>query len=293
LNAATSISSTVAGGEQNTSSEFWSTVGGGQANRATGVWSTVAGGSSNEALGGNAAVPGGNQNCAGGSNSWAGGTRGRVRPASDPGSGACTGFSTYPGANGDLGTFLWADSQDVNFDSSGANQFLVRASGGAVITGSSAINTPLGNRLRVDGTLRVDTLGAAGATTLCRNVSNQIATCSSSARYKFDIADLDLGLDTALRLRAVGYRWKDGGAADVGFVAEEIAAIDERLVTRNGDGEVEGVKYDRLTAVLANAVQELNARNSLATETLAKFERENAELRARLEAIEARLEAER
>lgn len=299
-NTASSQASTVAGGSGNTASGQSSTVAGGFMNAASGGQSTVGGGASNRALGYTASVTGGQANCAGGDYSSASGSGARVRPASDPGTMPCTGFAAYPGGSGDQGTFVWADSQGVNFDSSGSNQFLVRAAGGAVITGSSANNTPLGNRLRVDGTLRVDSLGAAGVTTLCRNVSNQIATCSSSARYKSDIADLDLGLDAVLQLRAVGYRWKDGGAADVGFVAEEIAVIDERLVTRNGDNEIEGVKYDRLTAVLANAVQELAARDSLAAEALAKLERENAALRegqtrlaAELAELRAMLDANR
>jgi hypothetical protein len=202
------------------------------------------------------------------------------------GSASCSGL-TYPGGAGDAGTFVWADSQDDNFVSTGSNQFLVRAAGGAAINH----NDPAGNALRVAGTLRVDSLGTAAATTLCRNASNQISSCSSSARYKQDIADLELGLATALRLHAVGYRWKDGGAADIGFVAEEIAAIDERLVTRNAKGEVEGVKYERLTAVLANAVQDLAARASLAAESIAQVRDENAALRARLDRLEALLGA--
>jgi hypothetical protein len=171
---------------------------------------------------------------------------------------------------------VWADSQSSDFVSTGVNQFLVRAQGGAAINS----NDPAGNALRVAGTLRVDTLGTAAATTLCRNALNQISNCSSSARYKKDIGDLELSLDAALRLRAVGYRWKDTGAADVGFVAEEIATIDERLVTRDAKGQIEGVKYDRLTAVLANAVQELAARDSLVLEALGALKAENADLRA-------------
>ena len=41
--------------------------------------------------------------------------------------------------------------------------------------------------LEVAGIVRVETLGAAGTTALCRNFVNQIATCSSSLRYKRDV----------------------------------------------------------------------------------------------------------
>jgi hypothetical protein len=286
-NTASGGFSTVGGGLANTASSSRATVGGGQSNTASGTASTVGGGQSNTASGDFSTVSGGTSNCAGGFLSWASGQQAKVRPGTDPGTGSCSGLGTYPGGAGDTGTFVWADSQFVNFVSTGPNQFLVRAAGGAVITGNSATNSPAGNRLRVDGLLRVDALGTAAATTLCRNADNQISGCSSSARYKSDIADLELGLATALRLHAVGYRWKNTGDADVGFVAEEIATIDERLVTRNAKGEIEGVKYDRLTAVLANAVQELAARDSLAAEELSRVGAENAALRAELERRDA------
>lgn len=144
-------------------------------------------------------------------------------------------------------------------------------------------NDPLGNDLRVNGTLRVDNMGTAGATSLCRNGSNQIASCSSSARYKTDIVDLQLGLQTALGMHAVAYRWKDSGLADIGFVAEEIAQIDERLVTRGASGEIEGVKYDRLTAMLTNAVQELAAQADVSADELRRVEAANQTLKQALE----------
>lgn len=136
--------------------------------------------------------------------------------------------------------------------------------------------------LSSSGVLTLPTLGSAGSTSLCHNASNQIATCSSSARYKQAIEPLDLGLDAVLRLRPVGYEWRDSGMPDVGFVAEEVAQIDERLVTRNAEGEIEGVRYERLTAVLAGAVQDLAARESLARES-------NEALRADVDALRAEL----
>jgi hypothetical protein len=106
------------------------------------------------------------------------------------------------------------------------------------------------------GIVHVNTLGAAGATTLCRNASNQIATCSSSLRYKTNIQPFAGGLSVLNRLHPITFDWKQGGLHDLGFGAEDIAAIEPLLVTRNEKGEVEGVKYDRISAVLVNAVKE-------------------------------------
>ncbi len=44
--------------------------------------------------------------------------------------------------------------------------------------------------------------------------------------------------------------------ADLGLGAEDVAAIEPLLVTYNKDGQVEGVKYDRIGVVLLNAVKE-------------------------------------
>ncbi len=136
--------------------------------------------------------------------------------------------------------------------------------------------------LRSDGRLHLPTLAAAGSTALCRNASNEISTCSSSLRYKDAIEPLALGLGTIEALRAVQYQWTADGMADIGFVAEEVAALDERLITRNAAGEVEGVKYDRISAVLAAAVQTLSAREQQQRSEL-------DELKARLAKLESRL----
>ncbi len=106
------------------------------------------------------------------------------------------------------------------------------------------------------GTVKINTLGAGGITSLCRNPLNQISTCSSSLRYKTNIHPFSGGLSLLNHLRPITFDWKQGGMHDLGFGAEDIAAIEPLLVTRNDKGEVEGVKYDRISAVLVNAVQE-------------------------------------
>ena len=106
------------------------------------------------------------------------------------------------------------------------------------------------------GVTTVTSLGSAGSTTLCRNASSQISTCSSSARYKNNINTFTSGLDLIRRLRPVTFNWKDGGMADMGLVAEEVNAVEPLLTTTNAKGEVEGVKYDRVGVVLINAVSE-------------------------------------
>lgn len=55
------------------------------------------------------------------------------------------------------------------------------------------------------GVLALNGLGSAGGTQLCRNASNQISNCSSSLRYKSNIATLPTGLNLINRLRPVTF----------------------------------------------------------------------------------------
>ena len=137
-------------------------------------------------------------------------------------------------------------------------QAKLHVNGNGIINSDLSIGSPspAAATLGVAGTSRFVTLGSGGSLQLCRNSSLLIGTCSSSARYKSNIADLDIGLDLINRLRPVSYNWKADNVEDIGLVAEEVAAIEPRLITRNENGDVEGVKYDRLTVVLINVVKE-------------------------------------
>lgn len=87
---------------------------------------------------------------------------------------------------------------------------------------------------------------------------------ASSARFKTDIIGIKrsdaLALTMALAPVSFRKRREFGGDVDtsyqVGFIAEQVADVDERLVSRNEDG-VRGVRYQQMTAILAGAVQEL------------------------------------
>jgi len=57
----------------------------------------------------------------------------------------------------------------------------------------------------------------------------------------------------------VSFIWKSDNSHDMGLVAEEVAKVEPLLVTHNKNGEVEGVKYDRVAVVLVNAVNEQQA----------------------------------
>ncbi len=121
-NLASSERATIGGGSDNNAGGAFSTISGGYDNTAGALGSTVIGGALNNATDYYATVAGGYANFAGGGFSFAAGYRAKVRTAAQSGA-----------PNGDQGTFVWADYREVDFTSTGPNQFLIRAAGGVGI----------------------------------------------------------------------------------------------------------------------------------------------------------------
>jgi len=90
------------------------------------------------------------------------------------------------------------------------------------------------------------------------NVGGTI-TESSSVRYKTNIETIKYGLDKVLQLRGVTYDKKDTGIKELGLIAEEVNEILPDVVIKNEEGEPDSVSYGRLTAVLIEAVKDLQA----------------------------------
>jgi hypothetical protein len=156
--------------------------------------------------------------------------------------------NTVVGANSNVGA--------VNLN------FATAIGAGAVVSTSNTIVLGRANNddtVQIPGTLQIITLGGGGSTQLCRNGNNRVGACSSSLRYKTNIAPFNFGLNLVNRLRPITFDWKEGGMHDLGLGAEDVAEIEPLLVTYNQDGQVEGVKYDRIGVVLLNAVKEQQA----------------------------------
>ena len=132
--------------------------------------------------------------------------------------------------------------------------------------------------LETSGFLRLNNVDTGGSgPSLCINNSNHISFCSSSLRYKTNVASFTPGLNMVKQLRPITFDWKDGGGHDLGFGAEEVAKVSDLLVIHNKQGQVEGVKYDRISAVLVNAVKEQQQQIELQSKTI---ERQQTELDA-------------
>ena len=147
--------------------------------------------------------------------------------------------------------------------------------------------------MRVPGKLYVANLGSAGLTALCQNAAKEIATCSSSLRYKTDVQNFIGGLNIINHLRPITFTWKNSGIPDLGFGAEEVEKVEPLLTFRNAKGEIEGVKYAQITAVLVNAIKDQQTQitaQQRQIEALQATKAENGELKAQLAAVVARLD---
>jgi hypothetical protein len=153
----------------------------------------------------------------------------------------------------------------IRNDSSMSDQFQIRSPDGVsaltISPGATALSTDtsLSGTLDVGGYMYLGHLSTPGETVtpLCRASTKIIVSCSSSSiRYKTNVTNFSPGLGLIRQLRPVSFNWKGSGLLDLGLVAEEVAEVEPLLATYRDDGEIEGVKYDRVGVVLVNAVKE-------------------------------------
>ena len=231
---------------------------GGDANTFVGQDTGFANSGSNNAFFGDSAGQG---NTSGNNNTFIGNVSGLANTIGSGNSffGNSTGGITTGSSNTLIGASSSATVSSLNFASAIGASATVSTSDTIVLgkaAGTYGGVSRQADTVIVRGLLQLPGLGAAGATTLCRNASNQISTCSSSIRYKKNINSFTSGLDLIRRLRPVSFNWKADGTADFGLVAEEVNKVEPLLTTTNEKGQVEGVKYDRVGVVLVNAVNE-------------------------------------
>ena len=100
-------------------------------------------------------------------------------------------------------------------------------------------------------------LGNSSVTTIGGQVT---WTTNSDIRIKKNIRDTRYGLSTVMQLRPVEYTLISSDLKQVGFIAQEVNKLVPEVVTgTEGDlekGEILGITYANLVAVLTKAIQE-------------------------------------
>jgi hypothetical protein len=163
------------------------------------------------------------------------------------------GFGNTSGSNNTL------VGASANLASGNLSYATAIGSGALVTTSNTVVLGRSADKVEIAGLVRTMSLGVAGSNHVCRNSNFELSTCSSSERYKSDIAAYGSGLDLINRLRPVSFRWKQDGTVDFGLVAEDVFKVEPLLASYDDKGQVEGVKYDRIGVVLINAIKEQQA----------------------------------
>ncbi len=98
---------------------------------------------------------------------------------------------------------------------------------------------------------------------------------TSDARWKENIANLEVGLEEIQRLRPISFRWKDAPdrGQNYGLVAQEVIEVLPELVSRDGTpGTPLGMNYSEFVPVLIRAVQEQQVEIETQAEQIASLE---------------------
>jgi hypothetical protein len=190
------------------------------------------------------------------------------------------GHSAGPGLSTDDLTYATAIGSDAVVSNSNsivlgrpAGEDTVRVPGNLNVNGNLVLAS--GGLAVFNSPVSLVSLSTGGSVDLCRNAANLIATCSSSLRYKTNIASFGFGIDLIKRLKPITFDWKDGGMHDLGLGAEDVAAIEPLLVTYNKTGQAEGVKYDRVGVVLVNAVKDQQVQIDEQKKSIEKLREQN------------------
>ena len=113
-----------------------------------------------------------------------------------------------------------------------------------------------------------------------KGASRLFLTNASDRRLKMDIEDLASPLEKTTQLRGVSYKWKDTSKSQrtqIGVIAQEVEKVYPEFVHTNDEG-MKAVNYAQMTAILIEAVKELNKKVEV-------LESENASLKTSLSEI--------
>ncbi len=125
--------------------------------------------------------------------------------------------------------------------------------------------------------------GSTGTCCYCATTLECHSSCSgcySDARLKTNVKPITNALDKLIKLRGVSFNWNykykdlDGSlkGKQLGLMAQDVEKVFPELVER-GSKNYRMVHYDKMTAVLVEAVKELKKENDLLKKRLSRLEK--------------------
>ena len=145
-------------------------------------------------------------------------------------------------------TFYGTNANDLMLWDASQNALVVKDGGTEIVR--------LGGDATTDYAIDVGN-GSAGSNNINKIRASAFVTFSDE-RLKSDVEPMRNALDTVNSLNAVNFTWKEGGARDFGFMAQDLKKVIPQAVHGTDEG-LFGVDYGRLTAVLVSAIQEQSA----------------------------------
>jgi len=136
------------------------------------------------------------------------------------------------------------------------NTYLATTSGNVGI----GTTTP-GQKLEVNGRIRMDLWSADGNIVVYKNASGDIGVQSSDVRMKKNITKIENPLDVVLALNGIKFNWvnePDNAQKKLGVIAQDVQKVLPEAVftSKNEKGEEYlGVHYEKLPVVIIEAVK--------------------------------------
>jgi hypothetical protein len=109
---------------------------------------------------------------------------------------------------------------------------------------------------------------------------------------KTNITTIESPIEKIMALRGVNFNWKRNGVKDIGFIAQEVEEVVPELVQTGNNAEgpdIKSVKYGNIVAIAIEGIKEIWVKLMGHEDRIQQLERENAELKARLDRIEQQL----
>jgi len=131
----------------------------------------------------------------------------------------------------------------------------------------NANDIAIGQAVATTSDVRFDSIGvdtaAPGTSGVIRAANDIVAFYSSDERLKDNVSNIPNALDKVESLRGVEFDWNDKQEVyeghDIGVIAQDVEKVLPEIV-ENRDNGYKAVKYEKLTAVLIEAVKELSAK---------------------------------
>ena len=159
------------------------------------------------------------------------------------------------------------------------------------------------NTIRIGNTDITDTFirGISGATVASGDAvlvasNGHLGTLTSSKRFKQDIRSMDKASEALFSLKPVTFRYKKeidpAGTPQFGLVAEDVEQVNPDLVTRDENGRVNSVRYDKVNAMLLNEFLKEHKRVEEEQATIAELKSTIAQQHRGFEATAAKQQKE-